>query len=150
MAPLIVQLVATVIARIRFPWRDAARIGMAVLLLFTAVAHFTSIGYDMARMIPPPFTGAMWIVYLTGVLEALGAIGLLTKRYRRPAAICLVLLLLAMFPANVYAAIAGVQLRGKPASALWWRTPLQFFWIATLWWSAIARERDALASNPAR
>jgi uncharacterized membrane protein len=139
MTPLIVQVLATLLARIRFHWRDAARIGMAVLFLFTAVAHFTSIGHDMARMIPPPFTGAMWIVYLTGVLEALGAIGLLTKRFRRAAAICLIALLIAMFPANAYAAMTGVLLRGKPASALWWRTPLQLIWMATLWWSTVAR-----------
>lgn len=147
MAPLIVQVIATLLARIRYHWRDAACIGMAVLFLFTAVAHFTSIGYDMARMIPPPFTGAMWIVYLTGVLEALGGIGLLTTRYRRAAAICLVLLLLVMLPANVYAALHGVPLRGKPASALWWRVPLQFLWIATLWWSTIAAGRRPLPAN---
>jgi uncharacterized membrane protein len=145
MTPLIVQVVATLLARIKFSWRDAARIGMAVLFFFTAAAHFTSIGRDMASMIPPPFTGAMWIVYVTGVLEALGAIGLLTARFRRAAAICLIALLIAMFPANAYAAINGVLLRGQPASALWWRAPLQLLWIATLWWSTVAvqgRVRD--------
>jgi uncharacterized membrane protein len=139
MVPLFVQVIATLLARIRFPWRDAARLGMAVLFLFTAVTHFTPIGRDMASMIPPPFTGAMWIVYVTGVLEALGAIGLFTTRYRRAAAICLIALLIAMFPANAWAALHGVLLRGKPASALWWRAPMQLFWIATLWWSTISR-----------
>jgi uncharacterized membrane protein len=143
MTPLIVQVIATLLARIRFPWRDAARIGMAVLFFFTAVAHFTSIGRDMASMIPPPFTGAMWIVYVTGMLEALGAIGLLTVRFRRAAAICLIALLIAMFPANAYAAMHGVLLRGEPASALWWRAPLQLLWIATLWWSTVAVRRVA-------
>jgi uncharacterized membrane protein len=50
----------------------------------------------------------------------------------------LIALLVAMFPANVYAAVAEVTLGGNPASALWWRTPLQLFWIATLWWSTLA------------
>lgn len=147
MAPLVVQIVATVLARLRSNWRDAARIGMAVLFFFTAAAHFTSIGHDMAKMIPPPFTGAMWIVYVTGILEALGAVGLLTRRYRRAAAICLIALLIAMFPANAYAAMHGVTLRGKPASALWWRTPLQLLWIATLWWSTVAVQRRAAGND---
>ncbi|HYO76619.1 MAG TPA: DoxX family protein [Thermoanaerobaculia bacterium] len=138
MAPLIVQLVATLLARIRYDWKDAVRIGMAVLFFFTAGARFSpQIVANLAAMIPPPLTGALWPVYLTGLLEALGAIGLLLPRWRRPAAICLVLLLIAMFPANAYAAIRGVMLNGKPATALLPRTFMQLLWIALLWWSAI-------------
>lgn len=47
---------------------------------------------------------------------------------RGDAGICLVLLLVALFPANVYAAMNGVTLGGEPASALWWGAPLQLFW----------------------
>ena len=42
MAPLIVQVIATLIARVRVPWRDAARIGLAVMFVFTAASHFSS------------------------------------------------------------------------------------------------------------
>lgn len=136
MAPLIVQIVATIAARLRTGWRDAFRIGLAVMLLFTAVSHFSPLGKDMAAMIPPPLTGALWVVYVTGVLEALGAVGLLTRRFRRRAAWCLIALLIAMFPANVYAWVAGVTLGDRGPSALWWRTPLQAFWILLLWWSS--------------
>jgi uncharacterized membrane protein len=137
-APLIVQLIATAAARLRYGWRDAARIGIAVMLMFTGASHFSRLKYDLASMIPPPFTGALWIVTLTGVLEIAGAILLLTG-WRRPAAWALIAMLLAMFPANVYAAVAGVRLGGSPATPLLWRTPLQLFWIAVLWWSAGAR-----------
>jgi uncharacterized membrane protein len=89
-------------------------------------------------MIPPPFTGSLVLVYLTGVLEIAGALGLLT-RWRGQAAIFLVVLLLALFPANVYAAVQGLTLGGAPATALWLRTPLQLFWMATLWWSTVNR-----------
>ena len=39
MAPLLVQLVVTVVARWFVAWRDAARIGLAVMFLFTAGSH---------------------------------------------------------------------------------------------------------------
>jgi uncharacterized membrane protein len=134
---LIVQIVTTLLARMRFPWRDAARVGLAAMFMFTAASHFSPLKHDMAAMIPPPLTGALWVIYLTGVLEILGAIGLLTARWRRGAAMGLIALLVAMFPANVYAAVAEVTLGGNPASALWWRAPLQLFWIATLGWSTL-------------
>ncbi|HEY0157626.1 MAG TPA: DoxX family membrane protein [Thermoanaerobaculia bacterium] len=140
MAPLIVQVVATLLARIRYGWRDAARIGIAVMFLFAASSRLSpAITHDLASMIPPPLTGSVWLVYLTGVFEAAGAIGLLLPRYRRLAGICLVLLLVALFPANVYAALNDVTLRGSAAMPLLYRTPLQLLWIATVWWSAVAR-----------
>ena len=141
MAPLVVQLVATLVARIRLPWRDAVRVGLAVMFLFTAASHFSSMKTEFAAMIPPPLTGALWLVYLTGLLEAAGAIGLLVQRTKRPAAICLALLLIAMFPANAYAALNGITFRGEPAASLWWRAPLQLLWLIALWWSTLAQPR---------
>jgi uncharacterized membrane protein len=146
MAPMIVLVVVTLIARIFVSWKDAVRIGTAALFLFTATAHFISMKHDLAAMIPPPLTGSLWLIYLTGVLEIAGASGLLIPRFRRAAAICLVLLLIALFPANVYAALNGVTLRGQPATAIWLRTPMQIIWIAALWWSTIR----TLAPSPAR
>ena len=121
------------------PWKDAARIGLAVMFMFTSASHFSNLKHDLAAMIPPPLTGAMWLIYVTGVLEFAGAVGLLTKRFRIAAAWALIALLVAMFPANVYAAIGGVTLGGKPATDLLFRTPLQLFWIAVLWWSTRTR-----------
>ena len=149
MAPMIVLFLSTLVARIFVPWRDGFRIGLAVMFIFTAASHFApSISRDLAAMIPPPLTGAMWVIYITGVLEIAGAVGLLTRRYRRMAAICLVLLLIALFPANVYAALAGVPLRGEAATPLWLRTPIQLFWIALLWWTTIRRAPSATPVSP--
>ena len=137
MAPLIVQILATLLARVRTPWRDAVRIGLAVMFIFTAASHFSNLKYDLAGMIPPPLTGALWVIYVTGILEFAGAVGLFAARWRQPAAWGLIVLLVGMFPANVYAAVAGVTLGGNQPSALWYRAPLQIFWIAALWWSTI-------------
>lgn len=136
MAPLIVQILVTLAARWKLTWRDAAPVGLAAMFLFTAASHFSPLKHDMAAMIPPPLTGELWLVYLTGVLEAAGAVGLLIPRFRRPAAWALIVFLLAAFPANVYAAMNGIPLGGRPPSPLWWRAPLQGFWMFALWWSA--------------
>jgi uncharacterized membrane protein len=139
MAPLIVQIVSTLLARWFVAWRDAARIGLAVMFLFTGGSHFSSLKYDFAAMIPPPLTGALWLIYATGLLEIAGAIGLLTPKLRRPAAWGLAALLVALFPANVYAAFTGVTLGGAAATSLWLRAPLQLLWIAMLWKTSLAR-----------
>jgi len=136
--PLLVEIAATLVARVWLAWPDAVRVGLAIMFLFTSTAHFSSMKRDLAAMMPPPLTGAIWLIYLTGVFEIAGAIGLLVPRLIRPAAWALIAMLVAMFPANVYAALKGVTLRGRPATALWLRTPLQAFWIAALWWSSVA------------
>jgi len=74
-------------------------------------------------------------VYITGVLELLGAAGLVLPQFRRLAGICLIALLVGMFIANVNAAQRGVTLRGKRPTPLWLRAPMQILFIALLWWS---------------
>lgn len=147
MAPMIVLIVVALIARVFVPWRDAVRIGLALLFPFTASAHFTPMKHDLAAMIPPPFTGAMWLITLTGMLEIAGAAGLLIPRFRKAAAICLALMLVALFPANVYAALNDVPLRGNAPTPLWLRTPMQILWIALLWWTSI-RSQEAQRIEP--
>lgn len=144
MAPLVVQLVVTVVARWFVPWRDATRIGLAVMFLFTAGSHFSTLKYDLAAMIPPPLTGALWVIYVTGVLEAAGAIGLLTRLMRGPATWGLIALLVGLFPANLYAAMTGVTVGGASATPLLLRTPLQLLWIGLLWWSTNGRRSAQL------
>ena len=58
----------------------------------------------MIAIVPPRLPAAGSLVTITGVLELVGAAGLLYPPTRIAAAVCLFLLMLAMFPANVYAA----------------------------------------------
>jgi uncharacterized membrane protein len=105
------------------------------MFIFTASAHFNKMKHDLARMIPAYFPRPLLLVYITGILELLGAVGLLLPEFRRLAGLCLIALLIAMFIANVNAAQKGVTLRGKPATPLWLRIPMQIFFVALLWWS---------------
>src|SRR5215203_6313940 len=81
-------------------WKVAGRGALVIMFLFTGASHFTSMKYDFAAMVPAPLPNDLWVIYLSGVLEIVGAIGLLIPRTRKLAGICLVLLLVALFPAN--------------------------------------------------
>lgn len=114
-------------------WPDLAvepqlrgRIGLSLLFLFTASGHFARTR-PMSEMLPAWVPGRVAIVYGTGVLEIAGAIGLLVPSTSRAAGICLLIFLVAVLPANVYAAIARVDLGGHGAGPryLWVRVPMQ-------------------------
>jgi len=142
MIVLFVLLVGTLLARLAGAggvtvldsWPAATRAGLALMLLFTASAHFNSMRHDLVRMVPPAIRHAMAMIYFTGVCEIAGAIGLLIPATRLAAVVALILFFVAVLPANVRAARAGVQLRGKPATRLAVRVPMQVLFIALTWW----------------
>ncbi len=149
MAPLIVLVVATLLARLAGRlgvtalqgWPAATRAGLAVMLCVTASAHFNSMRADLVRMVPPAVPNPELMVTFTGICEVLGAIGLLVPRTQRVAAGALILFLLAVLPANIHAARAGLTLDGAPVTALWPRVVLQLVFIALLWWSGLRASR---------
>jgi uncharacterized membrane protein len=117
-------------------WVASARWALAVMFLFTGVAHFTKPKYGMAAMVPKAFPNPMAMVYFTGVCELAGAIGLLLPRVRVFAGLCLIALLIAMFPANVKAAKERLLVAGKPATPLWLRLPMQLAFVGLIWWAS--------------
>jgi uncharacterized membrane protein len=80
----------------------------------------------------------MAIVYFTGVCEIAGAIGILIPQTRMLAGICLILFLIAVFPANVKAAREKLNVAGRPATPLVPRTAMQFVFIGLIWWSTLS------------
>jgi uncharacterized membrane protein len=86
-------------------WPSAIAIGLAAMFVVTGVAHFVNpLRRDMIAIVPPQLPAPGLLVTITGVLELLGAAGLLYPPTRAAAAVCLFVLMLVMFPANVYAA----------------------------------------------
>ncbi|WP_205324173.1 DoxX family protein [Glycomyces sp. YM15] len=138
MAPLI-SLVATtlvlrLLGRIKFArfnaWRPAMRGGLTALFFTTGIVHFVP-GFKegLIAMVPPALPWPEALVAVTGVLELLGAVGLWVRPFRRAAAICLTLLMLAMFPANIYASLNGIELNGAAPQPLLIRTLIEILWI---------------------
>jgi uncharacterized membrane protein len=121
-------------------WSASTRLGLAAMFCFTAAAHFNSMRADMVAMIPPSVPNPEMMVTFTGICEVLGALGLLVPRTRRIAAVALIVFLVAVLPANIHAAQAGVTLRGSPATPIVPRVALQGLFIALLWWSGVRRQ----------
>ena len=116
------------------------------MFIFTGTTHFSNMKYDYAAMAPDLLPNELWTIYLTGALEIAGAGGLLLPRLRRTAGICLVLLLVALFPANVNAALEDIPFRGEPPTTLWFRAPIQLVFVAVVWWtSGIVKSRRRVA-----
>jgi uncharacterized membrane protein len=149
MVPLIVLVVAVLVARLvgqlgvvhLRDWAASTRVGLAVMLCFTAIAHFNSMRGDMLAMVPPFVPNPEFMVTFTGVCEVFGAVGLLVPRTRQIAAVALIVFLLAVLPANIHAAQAGVTLRGSPATPIVPRVALQVLFIGLLWWSGVRSQR---------
>jgi uncharacterized membrane protein len=108
---------------------------VAGLLHFVAPAAYE-------RIMPTYLPLHRELVYLSGACEVLGGLGLLPKRTRAAAGIGLILLLLAVLPANVQM-LLDARAVGKPLrwiSLLWLRLPLQLVLIAWVW--KVSRTRD--------
>lgn len=114
-------------------WLTSARAALALMFAFTAVSHFAPMRHDLIAMVPPALPRPDLLVFFTGIAELAGAVGLLFPVTRYWAACGLVILLLAMLPANISAARRGVRLRGRAATPLWLRVPMQVLFIAWAW-----------------
>ena len=87
-----------------FGWIQwALRVIAALPLLASGLLHLTRTAL-LATIIPPFFPYRPQLVLLSGAMELAGAIGLLLPAFTRPASLCLALMMVAIFPANIYAA----------------------------------------------
>lgn len=150
MAPLIVLLVVTALARAVgalgvgyvASWPAATAVGLAVMFIMTGASHFfPARRAGFVAIVPPALKHPGALVALTGVLELLGAAALLVPlevgRLRVAAALSLAVLLVAMFPANIYASRARRSVH-SPNTALPRRTAMQCVFIAAALFVALA------------
>ncbi|WP_437338944.1 DoxX family protein [Sorangium sp. So ce394] len=111
-------------------WVTCLRYALAAMFLLTASAHWGSRRAELVAMVPPALPYPELLVTVTGVLEIAGAAALLVPRLAPWAAAGLTILLVAMFPANVHAARAGLTLGGSPVTPLVPRTLIQIVFLA--------------------
>ena len=157
MAPLFIVVISFILLRrvgalgVRrlSSWREAGLIAAVIMFVFTGATHFTAMRHDYAATLPGTLSGNVGLIYLTGALQIAGAVGLLISRTRRLAGICLVLLLVAMFPGNMYAAVNEVPFRGEPPTPLWLRTPIQLFFIGMVLWTSVSKPLVRVQVPPA-
>jgi uncharacterized membrane protein len=108
------------------------------MFIAAGVLHFVTPAPYLAIM-PPWLPAPALLVQISGVAEVMGGVGLLLPRWRRAAGSGLIVLLLAILPANVQM-LLNYQARGAPSgeiTLLWLRLPLQLLLIAAVWWVAL-------------
>jgi uncharacterized membrane protein len=129
--------------------RQRGRVSLALLFLFTGLGHFVN-PEPMAAMLPDSVPARVPLIYVTGVFEWAGAIGLLLPRYARATGACLVAFLIAVFPANVFAALNHVGMGGHDAGPAYLlvRAPFQ---VGLIWWTYhFAVRAPKVQEEPAR
>ena len=134
------------VTSLRFSARARARVALSVFFAFTGIGHFVKTE-ELASMLPPSFPFRVAAVYVSGVLEVVGAIALWIKPIRWFTGLCLIAMLCAFLPVNIYAALHRVEFGGHelgPAYLLA-RVPVQALLI---WWAWFATRPSPRRSQP--
>jgi uncharacterized membrane protein len=114
-----------------------SRLLLAGIFVFAGMMHFI-IPASYVSIMPPWLPWHRGLVYLSGVLEIAGGVGLLVPRTRRAAGIGLILLLIAVWPANLQM-VLNARAVGVPSwheALLWLRLPLQLLLMVWAWRAA--------------
>ena len=111
-------------------------VGLAFVFLWFFVGgimHFAATDLE-ASIVPPWMPWPRAAVLISGVLEIAGALGIVIPATRKAAGAGLVLLTLAVTPANIYM-LQRPELFGVPAWLLWLRLPVQAALLWLILWS---------------
>lgn len=123
-------------------WRVLFRVLLAMFFILAGANHFRVPDVYLGMM-PAWLPWPLILVQVSGAAEILGGIGVLVPATRRIAGSGLIVLLVAVFPANLHVALQG-RMAGFDFSplVLWLRLPFQLIFIGWIWWTAIASHRN--------
>ena len=126
--------------------KKLALLGLAAFFVGGGVNHFVNPGFYVAIM-PPYLPAHLALVYLSGLFEILGGILVLVPRVRAVAGWGLVVLLLAIFPANIHMAVSPELFPDMSPLALYVRLPLQALLIAWAYWATRPEVREPVGQG---
>lgn len=114
---------------------------LALIFVVAGVMHFRA-APTYQKIMPPYLPFPLMLVYLSGIAEIVGGLGLLPRPTRKLAGWGLIALLVAVFPANVQMAVEGTQQVGidVPRWVWWARLPFQAVFLAWVWFAALQKE----------
>lgn len=148
MKPLIVLVSALMICTFimmlrgkRNYFKPAGNIAMAAMLYFTSIGHFVFLS-GMTEMLPNWLPARPFTVISTGLVEIGLGTGLLFERTRRTAGLLLISFFVLIVPANIYSAVNYINIEtgeqtGPGPAYLWFRIPLQIFFIAWVYFFSV-------------
>lgn len=119
---------------------------LALIMIVAGILHLVATDAYVSIM-PDYLPLHRELIYLSGCLEILFGLGLLWHKIRETAGNCLILLYLAVLPANIEMAMQGFQLAGFqiPAFLLWARLPFQ---LVLIYWSWRVSRPVAIGDEP--
>jgi uncharacterized membrane protein len=123
--------------------------GLVMVSLFFAIggqAHFTSTAFFVS-IVPPYVPWPLMTVYITGVLELIGAVAIWVPRWRSWAGLGLVALTVCVTPANIYMWMNPRLFPDISPSLLGWRLVAQVGLLAVIWWSTRSQSDTTLAPS---
>ncbi len=111
-----------------------------IFFLIAGAMHFVIPEFYLAMM-PPFIPFQSFFVVLTGIAEMAGGVGLQIPKLRKLTGLLMIAMLVAIFPANIYVAIAQPALPDITYSSgsMWWRLLLQPLFIAWVWFVSLKR-----------
>lgn len=111
------------------------RVLLAIFMIVAGTLHWVTPD-PFVKIVPSFLPYPLALVYISGVFEILGGIGLLVPPVSQAAAWGLIALFIAVFPANINMAVNQIQMDGIPDSDLlrWGRLPFQAVLIVWAWW----------------
>jgi len=117
------------------------KISTALLALFfvsVGVLHFLKPG-EFVRAMPPYIPYHLEMVYISGVFEILGGIGVMIPKVRKAAGYGLLALLIAVFPANIHMALHDERFPAIPPMVLWVRLIFQPIFMTWVWYCTLKK-----------
>lgn len=127
--------------------RNLSRYLLAAFFIVAGANHFRDAATYLSMM-PPWLPAHEALNFISGAAEIAGGIGLLVSRTRNAAAIGLILLLVAIFPANIHIALNGWPGMDIPGWVLWARLPFQLLFIGWVLFSCPGRARHIRSFFP--
>ena len=115
--------------------RSVFTVLLVIFWVAAGVNHFLNPAFYV-QIMPDYLPAHLQLVYLSGIAEILGGLGVAVPQLRRYAGWFLLVVLLAVFPANIHMAVHEVQVGDTtlPVWALWARLPFQFLFAAWVAW----------------
>ena len=106
---------------------------MGFFYIYIGIDHFINPGW-YERIIPPFSPYKYALVLISGGFEIIFGILLFFQNYRSIAAWGIIVLLIAVYPANIYLAYTNGKAMDTTPLVAWGRLPIQFVLIAIGFW----------------
>ena len=106
---------------------------MSLFYIVAGIKHFTNTDWNI-KIMPPYLPFHKELVYNSGAFEIILGIMLIFNMTRVYAGWGLILLLIAVFPANIYLAQTNGSVINISSSLAWGRLPFQAIFIAIAYW----------------